>query len=211
MLSLGLLILGIGFITWSLIHILAQPNQNVSIANKPSPDRLSPPIIEEKEQINAELIDTASPTIIRNQAIILYPIRPEVGDTIGSLVIPALDQEIPIIHGVGEDELEKGIGHFAQSVLPGENDNSVLSGHRDTVFRDLGKLELGDQFIVNTSAGTFTYEIINTQIVDKDDKTIITPSDHAVLTVTTCYPFSYVGAAPDRYILSAELVSTIGI
>lgn len=137
---------------------------------------------------------------------ILYPIRPSEGDLIGSLIIPALKQEMAIIHGADEEELEKGVGHFAQSVLPGENNNAVLSGHRDTIFRQLGNLKLGDKFVTVTSAGRFTYEIIKGQIVDKDDKTIIVPTDQAVLTVTTCYPFRYVGNAPKRYILTAVLV-----
>jgi sortase A len=68
-------------------------------------------------------------------------------------------------------------------VLPGENDNFVLSGHRDTVFRKLGQLQIKNQLIVQTSAGIFTYEIKKTEILDKDDKTIISPADHAVLTV----------------------------
>jgi len=70
----------------------------------------------------------------------------------------------------------------------------------------LGKLKIGDQLIVQTSAGTYTYEIKGIRIVHKDDKTVIVPADHAILTVTTCYPFSYIGNAPDRYILIADLV-----
>jgi sortase A len=208
MLSLGLLILGIGFISWALFHILLQSVHSAPLEHTPSTFKQSFQQNEETEEINTLPVQSSKPPVVLNQDEILYPVRPEEGDTLGTLTIPALDQELPIIHGVGEDELEKGIGHFAQSVLPGENNNSVLSGHRDTVFRDLGKLQIGDQLIVQTSAGTFTYEIINTQIVDKDDKTIITPMDHAVLTVTTCYPFSYVGAAPDRYILSADLIQS---
>jgi sortase A len=138
----------------------------------------------------------------------LYPIYPIAGDTIGSMSIPALDLNLPIIQGTGADDLEKGIGHFVQSVLPGEKDNCVLSGHRDTVFTRLGELKAGDQMIVQTSAGTFTYEISGTRIVDKDDKTVIVPTDHAVLTVTTCYPFIFIGHAPDRYIVSADLVAS---
>ena len=64
---------------------------------------------------------------------------------------------------------------------------------------------------VETSAGTFTYEIKRVRIVDKDDKTVIVPTDHAVLTVTTCYPFDYIGNAPDRYILVADLVIDPGL
>ena len=91
-------------------------------------------------------------------------------------------------------------------MLPGEEDNCVLSGHRDTVFAKLGKLKIDDQLIVQTSAGTYTYEIKRIRIVDKDDKTVIVPADHAVLTLTTCYQFYFVGSAPDRYILTADLV-----
>ena len=137
----------------------------------------------------------------------LYPVRPVEGDNIGVVTIPALHQRLPIIEGTGKEELKKGIGHFAQSVLPGEKDNCVLSGHRDTVFSDLGKLKIGDKLIVQTSAGAYTYEIKRTRIVDKDDRKVIVPADHAVLTLTTCYPFGYLGNAPERYVLSADLVT----
>jgi len=91
-------------------------------------------------------------------------------------------------------------------VLPGEKDNCVLSGHRDTVFAKLGKLKLEDQLIVQKSAGTFTYEIKRIRIVNKDDKTVIVPTNDAVLTLTTCYPFNFIGSAPERYIISADLL-----
>jgi sortase (surface protein transpeptidase) len=86
----------------------------------------------------------------------LYLEYPAVGDNIGSLTIPALARKLPILQGTGVKELEEGVGHFTQSVLPGEEDNCVLSGHRETVFRQLGDLKIGDQLIVQTSAGTFT-------------------------------------------------------
>ena len=136
----------------------------------------------------------------------LYPVYPTEGDNIGNLTIPALKQKLPLLQGTDDKTLTKGVGHFTQSVLPGEEDNCVLSGHRDTVFRDLGNLRIGDELIIQTSAGTFTYEVIGTRIVHKDDKTVIVPTDHAVLTMTTCYPFNFIGNAPDRYIVSAALV-----
>lgn len=138
----------------------------------------------------------------------VYPEYPTKGDYIGSLVIPALTLELPIYQGTSENELKKGVGHFIQSVLPGEEDNSVLSGHRETVFAKIGKLKIGDQLIVQTLAGTFTYEMTGARIVHKDDKTVIVPTDHAVLTLTTCYPFNYIGRAPDRYIVSADLIKS---
>lgn len=138
----------------------------------------------------------------------VYPVYPGEGDTIGSLTIPALQRELPILQGTGVAELKKGVGHFAQSVLPGEDDNCVFSGHRETVFRQLDALKIGDLLIVQTSAGTFTYKVNGTRIVHQDDKTVIVPTDHAVLTMTTCYPFNTPGYYPDRYIVTADLVKS---
>ncbi len=102
---------------------------------------------------------------------------------------------------------KNGVGHYAGSVLPGEADNCVLSGHRDTVFRRLGEVGQGDILIVRTSAGTFTYKVRKVRIVDADDRTVIVPKPKATLTVSTCYPFRYVGPAPQRYVLVANLIN----
>ncbi|MCM3609891.1 class D sortase [Planococcus sp. MERTA32b] len=139
---------------------------------------------------------------------VLYPVRPEKGENIGDLMIPVIGATLPIFHGTDEDELLKGVGHFADSVLPGENDNTVLSGHMDTVFRELGEVGKGDLLIVETSAGKFTYKVRKTRIVDADDRTVIVPKPRATLTVSTCYPFDFMGSdAPERFILIADLVS----
>ena len=137
----------------------------------------------------------------------LYESYPKDGETFGELVIPKISASLPIVEGTDEDELEKGVGHYANSVLPGERDNSVLSGHRDTVFRKLGEVGVGDELIVKTSAGEFTYRVNKVRIVDADDRTVIVPKPRPTLTVTTCYPFNYIGDAPDRYILVANLVN----
>jgi sortase A len=200
-LSLGFLILGIGFICWALINIRGQAVPSLAIEPKPT-SSIPAAHVYKFSEVSSFPVESAN---LPKPDEILYPIRPENGDTIGTLTIPALNQVLPIIHGADEDELKKGVGHFAQSVLPGESNNSVLSGHRDTVFRQLGKLRIGDQLITKTAAGTFTYVINLTRIVHKDDKSVIVPTDHAVLTVTTCYPFYYVGDAPDRYIITADL------
>ena len=128
------------------------------------------------------------------------------GDRIGTLTIPVLNKELAVFQGTSVKTLNKGVGHYTNSVMPGEKDNTVLSGHRDTVFTKLGDLSVGDQLIVETKDGKFTYVINGTRIVDKDDKTVIVPMDRAVLTLTTCYPFHFIGKAPDRYIITADLV-----
>jgi sortase A len=136
----------------------------------------------------------------------LYSIRPKAGEQFGELYIPKIEKRLPIVQGANEDELEKGVGHFVGSVLPGEDDNSVLSGHRDTVFRQLGKVGKGDLLIITTIAGEFTYKVNRVRIVDADNRTVIVPKPRATLTLTTCYPFTYIGNAPKRYILIANLV-----
>ena len=136
----------------------------------------------------------------------LYSEYPGMGETFGELIIPKISASLPIVEGTDEDELERGVGHYANSVLPGEKDNSVLSGHRDTVFRRLGEVGVGDKLVVKTTAGKFTYKVRQVRIVDANDRTVIVPKPRATLTVTTCYPFDYIGDAPDRYILVATLI-----
>ncbi|WP_396654906.1 class D sortase [Mesobacillus jeotgali] len=159
---------------------------------------------------NTIMTSTATPELkdTQKKKAELYPDRPKIGDMMGSLSIPKIDANLPIYHGTDEDELEKGVGHFAGSVLPGERDNSVLSGHRDTVFRKLGDVGKGDLLEVTTEAGTFTYKVRKVRIVDADDRTVIVPTPRPTLTVSTCYPFDYIGDAPERYILVADLIGS---
>jgi sortase A len=212
--SLGLLILGLCFISLSSFQIYKQsapePVKIEQLKKKVEPVDTSLESVGDIKDLGISkeiLTQSKTPKLMPNANEILYPIRPKIGENIGNLTIPAINQVLPIVHGTDEDELSKGIGHFGGSVLPGESDNSVLSGHRDTVFRELGELEITDQLIVETSAGKFTYEISEIKIVPSDDKSIITPTTSATLTVTTCYPFNFIGSSPDRYILTADLVS----
>ena len=128
------------------------------------------------------------------------------GDYLGSISIAALKATLPIYEGTEDAQLKMGVGHFEGSVLPGISDNSVLAGHRDSVFSKLGKLQVGDLLVVNTQAGKFTYKVSGFRIVEADDRTVIVPTKTAVLTLSTCYPFRYFGNAPKRYIVSANLM-----
>lgn len=139
----------------------------------------------------------------------LYKTRPKMDEKFGELVIPTLKAVLPVIEGTDPDQLERGVGHYYKSVLPGEDDNTVLSGHRDTVFRKLGQLKINDPLIVKTTAGTFTYRITKTWITDDDDRSVIVShKGNHILTLTTCYPFDWIGSAPQRYIVQAKLESS---
>lgn len=129
---------------------------------------------------------------------------PKIGETVGILTIPRINADLPIIEGTDADELEKGVGHYGSSAYPQEKSQIILSGHRDTVFRRMGELQVGDQFIVKLPYGEFKYEFMDAKIVDADDTSVIKntyPQEELLL--TTCYPFSYLGNAPQRYVITA--------
>ena len=198
--SLGFMLLGLGFISWSIYGIWAQTNYSNHVSAPPQKTAFKKVVKDNHVKSN-----TSNPLPLENKKNI-YQVQPAQGDNIGSLTIPTLNRKLTMMEGTEEKELGKGVGHFTQSVLPGEKDNCVISGHRETAFRQLNKLKVGAPLIVQTSAGTFTYEVSGTRIVHKDDRTVIVPTKNAVLTLTTCYPFNFIGNAPDRYIVSAVLV-----
>lgn len=195
----GLLVIGGLSICWSLINIREQTSYLDNVYTKQYSSTADHTV--KQLELIIDNIDKIDVDKIYNTN---YPAK---GDVIGNLLIPSLNRDFPIIQGTGDEELKKGVGHFVQSVLPGQKDNSVLSGHRNTVFSELGDLIIGDDLIVKTIAGTFTYKVDKTRIVDKDDKTVIVPTDNAMLTLTTCYPFDGLDLYPsERYIVTASLV-----
>src|SRR5699024_7253479 len=118
--------------------------------------------------------------------------------------IPKLDREIRSVEGTDEEERAEGVGHYADTGLPGENRQILVSGHRDTVFRQFGELEDGDEFHVKMEHGTFIYAIEDNEIVSADDTSLIVLCREAeVLTVSTCYPSSYIVSTPDSYVVYA--------
>jgi sortase A len=133
------------------------------------------------------------------------PPKAQAGDGVGKIRIPRLDRSIPILEGTGKKELSRGAGHDPASPLPGERGNSILAGHRDTVFRSLDKLQPGDLIEAETAAGRYVYETAAIRIVDEHDEVDLTEEDGEYLTLITCYPFHFVGSAPQRYILTAKL------
>lgn len=132
------------------------------------------------------------------------------GETVGILEIPRIDSMLPIIEGTAEEELEKGVGHYQGTAFPTQEDQIVLSGHRDTVFRRMGELGIGDELIIHLPYGSFSYTIADTKIVKANDLTIIrSTAPKEELLLSTCYPFLFVGNAPERYIITAYPVEEI--
>ncbi|MDJ0332584.1 class D sortase [Planococcus sp. S3-L1] len=131
------------------------------------------------------------------------------GDDIGWLLIPSLGKKYPVYWGTDDDTLTQGVGYHVGNftVPPDGQRHTVLSGHRDTVFRELGDLKEGDSLFVQFEGMQYEYKITQSWITAAEDRTVIVTKDEPVLTLTTCYPFNFLGAAPDRYIIEAPLVN----
>lgn len=134
--------------------------------------------------------------------------RPGLGSKFGQIIIPSVSIDYPLIHGDRDEDLENGVGHFAGSTLPGEGGNVVLAGHRDTVFRNLKNIKLGDEIELQTYYGLFYYKVSNIRIVEPNDKTVVVTSSREMLTLYTCYPFEYIGHAPKRYAVNADFIKS---
>lgn len=138
------------------------------------------------------------------------PTEFEKGENIATFIIPKLNKSFEVFWGTDEETLAKGVGMYVSdvTVTPDQIGHTVLSGHRDSVFRPLGDLEHGDRFYIVYQGVDYEYEINKTWITDADDRTVIVEKDEPTLTVSTCYPFTYIGAAPDRYIIQAHLIQS---
>jgi sortase A len=107
--------------------------------------------------------------------------------------------------------LGTAIGHLPDTPLPWDRRGNVaLAAHRDGLFRPLEKIRLGDDVRVRTPRGEYHYKVTKTHIVDPDDVWVIAPTHTPTITLITCYPFSFVGNAPRRFIVHAELAPDIG-
>lgn len=128
---------------------------------------------------------------------------------IGLIEIPRLGLSSIVMEGTSSLVLRRAVGHIQGTALPGVEGNVGLSGHRDTFFRQLRDIRLDDQITLTTPRGGYQYTVVSTQIVDPSDVTVLdADGDNEVLTLVTCYPFSYVGPAPQRFIVRAEKIKT---
>jgi sortase A len=139
-------------------------------------------------------------------AAVEVPTSVPAGSVIGSLDIPRLGASAIIAEGDDDATLDVAIGHLPDTPLPWLDGNSALAGHRDTFFRPLRHIRIGDEVRVSTVQGEFRYRVHETRIVSPDDLSVLAPTGRPTLTLITCYPFSYIGTAPQRFIVRAERV-----
>jgi sortase A len=126
------------------------------------------------------------------------------GGSIGEIRIPRLGLAAIVAQGDSAAVLRRAVGHLSETALPGQSGNVVLAGHRDTFFRPLKLVRAGDAIVVETRDGDFDYVVEWTAVVRPTDIDVIEPTDRRTLTLITCFPFSYVGPAPDRFVVRAR-------
>ncbi len=119
------------------------------------------------------------------------------------LRIPKIGLEVSVLEGTDEEILNRAVGHIEDTPFPGEPGNCGVAGHRDGFFRGLKDIARGDILEVETLKSTETYVIEQISIVSPEDVSVLDPTPGSVLTLVTCYPFYFVGSAPQRYIVRA--------
>ena len=147
-----------------------------------------------------EILRSGPPPAAASGTVTLGPRR-----IIGRIEIPRLGVSTIIKEGDDARTLDLAVGHIRGTALPGGRGNIGLAGHRDTFFRRLQHIETGDLIRLVAPEGTFTYLVERTQVVAPNDVWVLDATAEPSLTLVTCYPFSYVGTAPERFIVRARL------
>jgi sortase A len=129
---------------------------------------------------------------------------PPAGVAIGRVEIPRLGLTAVVIQGDSEPILKLAVGHIPGTALPGQSGNMALAGHRDTFFRALRNIRVGDQIVFESPAGSYEYQVESASVVPPTDLSVLKNSGSRELTLITCYPFSWIGSAPDRFIVRAR-------
>ncbi|WP_226584634.1 sortase [Halobacillus litoralis] len=134
----------------------------------------------------------------------------QTGEHVGELVIPRLGKRYPVFYGADQATLKKGVGMYDTpfTTSPSEGGHTALAGHRETTFVGLDALVEGDFIYVTEGVTEYKYQINNIWVTDSEDTSVIVSKSKPTLTLTTCYPFDFIGSAPKRFIVQADLVNS---
>jgi sortase A len=127
------------------------------------------------------------------------------GAALALLRIPALQLEVPVLEGTDAVTLNSGVGRIAGTAFPGEPGNIGIAGHRDSFFQGLKGVNKGDTIQLTFKQHTDTYVVDMIEITSPEDISVLEPGPQPELTLVTCYPFSFIGPAPRRFVVRASL------
>ena len=127
----------------------------------------------------------------------------ETSEVLGILEIPRLNLEVPLYDGASDLHMDRGAARIDGTAMPGEPGNLGVAAHRDGYFRVLKDIELGDELMITTADGPEEYVVLELRIVDPTAVEVLYPTEEQSVTLVTCYPFYFVGHAPERFIVRA--------
>lgn len=138
------------------------------------------------------------------------PATPRGGDplVLGRIEIPRIGIDAMVREGVDDASLAIAVGHIPGTARPGERGNMALAGHRDSFFRALRDIRHEDVIKIVTQEGSYEYVVYSTEVVSPEDIWVLDPTSDTILSLVTCYPFTYVGHAPNRFIVRASLIAS---
>jgi len=142
----------------------------------------------------------------KQSGLLSEPHTPVEGDVLGQIQVPRLRLKAIVVQGDSRANLRRAVGHISKSALPGEWGNVALAGHRDTFFRPLRSIRVGDEINFTTPERSFQYIVESIQVVAPDDVQVLETSTGHDLTFVTCFPFYFVGPAPKRFVVRAREV-----
>jgi sortase A len=156
------------------------------------------------QQVEAAKFESATNAVAREAPSVGAP-KHIIGDDglIGELEIPTLGMKVAIVQGDSEKILRRAVGHLPGTAMPGDMGNVALAGHRDTFFRPLRKIGPGDAITLKTYDGDFEYRVESVEVVTPRNVEVLKSTGSRTLTLITCFPFNYVGSAPNRFIVRA--------
>ena len=179
-----LLVIGCAALTWYATVRISAAREQASLS-------------AELTQLSAREVTTASTRAVAEAGATASPLW--------RIEVPRLSLSAVAREGVDTRTLRRAVGHIPGTARPGERGNAAFAAHRDTFFRPLKGVRRGDEVIVTTTEGVYRYAVTGTRVVEPTDVSVLDPTSGTTLTLVTCYPFDYVGSAPQRFIVRATL------
>lgn len=207
-LGMGLMLILLSIISYALYNIISARHEVIQTLDAWNASYQSKQV--SSYQTPLELPSTIAPQKEEkplNSYDLVYPLKPQEGDLIGKIIFANNQTEIPIVTGINSKLLRKGALHYAETVLPGLKGSSIILGHREGVFSVLKSIKLADQFVIKTAFCSMTFAVFDIRILDSDDTSVFYDYGFATVSLETCYPFSYGGPAPKRYVVISKLIN----
>ncbi|MBF0705080.1 MULTISPECIES: class D sortase [Bacillales] len=184
-----------------------QSTQAVEQVDAEETERWNTEEASEVQEIETASSHSKEQAVVMSNEINAY----EKGEEVGRLIIPAIEKGFTTYWGTDEETLSQGVGMYVSqyTTTPDQGRHTVLSGHRDTVFTGLNNVQKDDPIFFEFDGKRYEYIVVGIKVVDEDDRTVIVDKEEATLTLTTCYPFEFIGHAPERYVIQSELVNVM--